>query len=138
MRERLISTAEVADKLAQVRTELAGKSGHTRRQYVLRLIRRLEQRDGERYTKRVGSRVYVSQFALETLLGSDTASYSRLGSGLADLRQKHDQLQRQVNGHGSRIRLLEKKQALTDRYIADMAALEKEAAAHEQLTNGSP
>lgn len=119
-RDRWLSLVEVASimKLTQPKRE-------ERRRYVRRAIRRAEERDGCSYTKRVGKCLYVSVMALETLMPYDAETFTRLGRSVADMAQIQREHGRQINGHGSRIRAVEKTtKNLLERDAAVSRALE--------------
>jgi hypothetical protein len=102
-RDRWLTLIEVAEIM-----KLAHPNRDERRRYVRRAIRRAEQRDGCAYTKRVGKSLYVSVTALETLLPFDADTFTKLGRSVADIAQIQRELRRQLNGHGSRLRVVEK------------------------------
>jgi hypothetical protein len=98
---------EVAARLEPLLPKLASKPRKRRLEAVRRLVRRAEQRDSTRFTKRAGRELYVSVDALSSLLPVDVARLDSIDSSLADLHQRHRQLASRVNGHGSKIRDLE-------------------------------
>jgi hypothetical protein len=102
-RDRWLTLIEVAGimKLSEPRRD-------ERRRYVRRAIRRAEQRDGCLYTKRVGKSLYVSVSALESLLPYDAETFTKMGRSIADIAQIQREQGRQLNGHGARLRAVEK------------------------------
>jgi hypothetical protein len=103
-RDRWLSLIEVADIM-----KLANPKRDERRRSVRRAVQRAEKRDDCRYTKRVGKCLYVSVSALETLLPYDAESFTRLGRSVADIAQIQREHGRQLNGIGSRVRVVEQK-----------------------------
>jgi hypothetical protein len=122
--DRWLTLSEVALHLEERRPKLKRLIEKRRREYVLRVVRRLEKREGERCTKRVGREWFISRNAIEKLKPWDLRTQSDLEHDVADLAQKHRQLHRQVNGHGARLRIIEEKEKLTAKFIADFAALD--------------
>lgn len=122
--DRWLSLAEVATSLEERRPKLKLQSQKRRREYVLRVVRRLEKREGERCTRRVGREWFVSRNSIEKLKPWDLRTQTDIEHDMADLAQKQRELQRQVNGHGSRLRILEQKEKLTTKFIADIQRLE--------------
>lgn len=115
-RDRWLSLIDVAAIM-----KLAHPKRDERRRYVRRAIRRAEQRDGCRYTKRVGKSLYVSVQALETLLPYDAETFTQLGQSVAQIAQVQRLHTRQLNDHGSKhravaksIKSLEEHRALVD------------------------
>lgn len=104
-RDRWLTLIEVAEIM-----KLAHPNRDERRRYVRRAIRRAEQRDGCSYTKRVGKlgQLYVSVSALETLLPYDAETFTKLGRSVADIAQIQRDHKRQIQGHGARLRVVEK------------------------------
>lgn len=106
-RQRWLSVGEVAARLETLLPKLADKPRKRRLEAVRRLVRRAEIRDSTRFTKRAGRELYVSVDALSSLLPVDVARLDGIDASLADLHQRHRQLERRVNGHGSKIREVE-------------------------------
>lgn len=124
-RDRWYSLIELAELLEQEHPKLAALSRPARRKFVWRLVRGIERRDREPYSRREGRALLVSQRALEGLRRKGQRPISELEDGLAQLRHEQKTLNRKVNGHGARIHVLERKQALTTRHLQDVHALEK-------------
>ena len=123
-RDRWISMGELAD-LIEIRNEkLVSMTRRERVRHARRLVRRAERRDTERYTKRIGRGLYVSVRAVETLMAWDPEALSEIERQQGELAQEHRDIKRQVNGHGARIRNLEKWRELTTQYLADVSALD--------------
>lgn len=124
-RDRWLTLDEVIALLVDRYPKLLALHNKSRRQRVRRILKRVEQRDGERYTKLHGRELVVSRNALESLLPYDARVWSRLEESVAKLAQNQRSLKRQVNGHGSKIRQLEKKQELTTQYLAAIQAVDR-------------
>lgn len=123
-RDRWLTVADVVKILAERYPELLKLKPHARRQRVYRTVRHAERRDGETYSRRVGGLIVVSRNALESLLPFDARVVANLEQGVADLAQKHRALKKQVNGHGSRLRLVEKRCGIHTRYLSELAELD--------------
>lgn len=112
-RQRWISVPEVLENLSQKYPAFAKKvEGRPRKrqlEMVRRLVRRAERRDAWRFTKRVDGELFVSLNALEALLPVNAESLSKIERDQDALDEKQRTLQRQVNGHGSKIRELEQR-----------------------------
>jgi hypothetical protein len=121
-RDRWLTLADVSDRLAAFHAKLASLSRREQRRYIRRLLQRIERRDGERYTKRVGREVVVSLLGLESLLPYDPERVTGIEAKVVELGQKHRELHRQVNGHGARLRIVEQDQAAASKYLAYLAA----------------
>lgn len=106
-RQRWLSVAEVASRLETLLPKLASKPRKRRLEAVRRLVRRAEQRDSTRFTKRAGRELYVSVDALSSLLPVDVARLDSIDASLADLHSRHRQLAKVVNGQGARVHKLE-------------------------------
>lgn len=84
-----------------------------RRQRAWRLIRGLEKRDGTAYLMRFGEgkgKLWVSPTALEQLAPYSPTAVVRLREDVDELKEDQAIVKRQLNGHGARIRELEKGQ----------------------------
>lgn len=115
-RHRWLSIAEVAAKLLELYPKLATKPQKRRLETVRRMVRRAERRDAARFTKRAGRDLYVSVDALSSLLPVDASMIDRLEVAVARLHGEHRQLAARVNGHGSKIRNLEKRADKTEQF----------------------
>jgi hypothetical protein len=110
---------------------IAGKPRRQQLQAVRRLVMRAEQRDESRLTKRMGREIYVKADAIEELLPDDLTSLGRLESQLVEVASFAKRISVLQSGHGNRLRqhdsrlaILEQKQALTSRYISEIARLD--------------
>jgi hypothetical protein len=121
---RWLRLAQVADLM-----RIEHPSQHYRVQYVRRLVQRREQRAGTAYLIRLGRDTgrgrrgtwYVSQTALRLLIDQTTTTAGKLRQDVDELRDDHRDLRRQVNGHGARLRDLEKFRRATDAYVKALA-----------------
>lgn len=130
-RDRWLSLLEVAHLLDAQAPKLAELSRKRRREHVLRLVRRCERRDGERMSKLVGREWFVSRNSVDALRKWEPESMGELERAVSDLHAKQKEQQRQLNGHGSRIRTIEEKQRLADQYLRGMATLDRRTHAAE-------
>lgn len=133
-RDRWLSFSEIGELMVKHRPVLANLSKADRRQYVRRVVKRAERRDEVRYTKRVGRALFVSRNALEHLLPYNGETISELERGQAAIRQNQALQERQLNGHGSRLRehskrlsVLEEKQAALLAYLTTIDRIERAA-----------
>jgi len=108
-RSRWLSIVEVAAKLTERYPALASRPRKRQLEAARRLVRRVERRDATRLTRRAGRELYVSVDALSALLPLDVARLDGIDQSLADLHQRHRDLERRVNGHGSKLRDHEKR-----------------------------
>lgn len=106
-RSRWLSIAEVVVRLIERDPRLAARPRKRQLECARRLVRRVERRDSTRLTRRAGRELFVNVDALSSLLPIDVARLHGIDASLADLHQRHRQLERRVNGHGSKIRELE-------------------------------
>lgn len=126
-KDRWYTLIELARILEPSHPRLTDMKRATRRKYVYRILRALERRNSTLYAKRVGRALYVSKRALEDLLPQETLkALDQLEQNQIDLAQDHRKLKSQVNDHGARIRILEKKQKLTAEFLARYAALDRD------------
>lgn len=123
-RDRWLSLLEVATLLDRHAPKLATLTRKRRREHVLRMVRRVERRDGGRISKRVGKEWFVSRNAVDALQQWEPEALSELERSVANLHAKSRDHDRQINAHGSRIRVLEEKQRATTGYLAEIARLE--------------
>ena len=128
-RDRWLSLLEVAELLSRELPRIATLSRKRRREYVLRLVRRVEKRDDDRISKLVGRAWYVSRNAVDALQRWEPEALSELERAVEDLHAKSKEQERRINGHGSRLRTLEEKQRLADQYLTGMATLESRTSA---------
>lgn len=122
---RWLKLAKVADLMA-----IEHPSRHYRVQFVRRLLKRLEKRDGTAYLRRFGeppgpgrrgSDWYVSPAILEQIVESAQTAPTKLRADLDETREDVQDLRRKVNGHGARIRDLEKARKGFETYMQIMA-----------------
>lgn len=117
-----LSLAQVAQLM-----QIEHPSRHYRVQYVRRLLRRLELRDGTAYLRRFGDgkrgRLWVSPSALEQLEPHSPAAMGKLREDVDENREETRAIQRKVNAHGSRIVKLEKFKAITEEYFGKLREL---------------
>lgn len=134
-RDRWLRLHEVIALLAERYPDLLAIRPASQRKKVRRIIRRAELRDGERYSRWYGRELVVSRNALESLLPYDGRVVANMERGLSELAQNHRTLKRQVNAHGARIGVLERKQALTSKYLADVSELDGTGTGQERDKN---
>lgn len=82
--------------------KLPHKNAHERRRYVRRTLRRLEQRDGATYMRRLGpgrGKLYVSVGLLEKLMPWDSGTLTGMRADLDGLGVKVKRLKRRVDRH---------------------------------------
>jgi uncharacterized membrane-anchored protein YjiN (DUF445 family) len=133
-RDRWLSLLEVATLLDEHAPRLAQLSRKRRREHVLRLVRRVERRDGERLSKRVGREWFVSRNAVDALQRWEPEALSELERSVAHLHAKTKQHDRQLNAHGSKLRELAEKQRLADAYLTGLARLDAAPLPQERRT----
>lgn len=126
-KDQWFGLVELAALVEGQHPKLGAMKRATKRKYMWRLIRRIELRDGERYTKLAGRDLLVSRRALESLLPKDQQVLTGLETSFGHLAQEHRALRRQVNDHGARIRVLERKERITRKYLDDMAQADRDA-----------
>lgn len=124
--DRWYLLVELAALIEPYHPRLAQLPRAARRKYVWRLLRNLERRDRTRYSKRVGRALHVSYRAIESLMPSGQRPLTDLEEDIARLAQEQKALKKQANGHGSRLAILERKQAITQRYLRDMNAVDRD------------
>jgi hypothetical protein len=122
-RDRWLSLLEVADLLARQIPRVGNLNRKRKREYVLRLVRRVERRDGSRMSKLVGREWFVSRNGVDALRRWEPEALSELEAAVSHLHQKSRDHDRRLNAHGSRIRELAEKQRLADDYLTGMAKL---------------
>lgn len=133
-RDRWLSLFEVARLLDPHTPNLAKLSRKRRREYVLRLVRRCERRDGNAISKRVGRECFVSRNAVDALQQWEPEALSELERAVEHLHAKMKQHDRQINAHGSRLRIVEEKQRLASEFLTGMARLEAAELPQERRT----
>jgi hypothetical protein len=107
--------SEVADLLGLPQQDL-----RERRRVVRRMLRRLEQRDGVKYLHRdtKGGWLYVSVAKLEELLPWEPGTLSGIRRDMTTVNGQIRELTRRTNGHGARIRKLEKFRKATEAFVS--------------------
>lgn len=123
--DRWLSLLEVADVLAKDKPRVAALSQKRRREYVLRMVRRVEKREGVRLSRRIGREWFVSRNAVDALRKWNPDSLTELGRAVEHLHAKQRDQQRQINDHGSKIRALQEKQRLTSEYVAAIQRVDR-------------
>lgn len=117
---RWLKLAAVADLMRVEHTD-----PHYRVQYVRRLLRRLEERDGTAYLRRFGAgrgNLYVSPAALEQLDPYSPGAVGKIKDEVTSVKADQGELRRQVNAHGARILSLEKFRRATQAFVKELAA----------------
>lgn len=122
--DRWVTLEEVAKLAEKHRPKLRALQGKNRRQYARRLVQRVEKLHERRYTKRFGRELMVSVSALEHLLPWDATTITELEQSVAEIAQKQRDQQRQLNGHGARLRNLEEWRKLAGELLRGMSELE--------------
>lgn len=123
-RDRWLSLLDVARLLDAHSPKLARLSRKRRREHVLRLVRRCEKRDGNPISKRVGREWFVSRNAVDALQQWEPEALSELERAVEHLHAKTKQHDRQINSHGSRIRMLEERERISREYLTRNAQLD--------------
>lgn len=108
-RDRWINMADLAELM-----KLQQKDRRVRRTHVIRLLRRLENRDGTTYLRRFGgsrnSPLYVSVSALEQLHPWDPGTLSAIRGDLDSVGTRVKRLERRVKVHNREIVRIDGKQ----------------------------
>ncbi len=120
-RERYLSLIEVAELM-----KLPHETPEERRQYVRRLVRRLEQRDGTVYLRRFGvgqGKLFIAVSAVEQLMPWDPGTLTSLRGELHSLNAEVRAVKKRVSDNARRISNLEKFRDLTRRYLIETAQL---------------
>ncbi len=123
-KDRWIRLYDLGRILQKSDEELLQLSRRALRQRIYRMVREAEVFHGERYTKQWRNRLYVNVSALDRIKPVDDQRLGQLEINQSNAGAKIRKLERQSNSHGSRIRNLEKWRELTQRYVADVAALQ--------------
>jgi hypothetical protein len=123
-KDRWLTLAEVAKELSVERPELNKLARKEQVQYARRLLRRIENRNLDRYSRVDRGRLLVSRNALEYLRPHDGRTLSLLERGVSDLKHSFRGLKQKVTGHGARLRVLERKQELTAKYLEAMSSVD--------------
>jgi hypothetical protein len=113
---RVISLLQVADVLG-----IAHTSRKERRRRALRAVRKMERRQCARFLVREGKEYVVSVRAFEGMLADNDVSLSGLEKSVAELGEIQRHIRRQLNGHGARLKEIERWRALTTQYLSDCA-----------------
>jgi uncharacterized protein YceH (UPF0502 family) len=107
MKRRTERTATWVDVLRVAEYMGLEGSRKRRRQYVIRVVRRMERRDQTQYLRLDGNRMQVHLSALDQLREWDPTSGSQLRQDMDAIEQEITQLKRRLGGQGHRIRNLE-------------------------------
>lgn len=129
---RVLTLMQAADAL-----ELKQVRRAERRRAALRFVRRLERRECERYLHKRGREFVVDVRALESVAEGRVVSLTGIETAIVELGQNQRELRRQLNGHGARLKNLEKWRALTERYIVDCACLEAPSSSQSRSRRAS-
>ena len=119
-RQKWLRLSEVADML-----DLETDDKRERRRIVRRMFRRLEQRDGVQYLHRDsnGGWLRVSIEKIEQLLPWEPGTMSGIRRDMGTINGQIRDLTRRANGHGARIRKLERFRKFTETYIKQLSEL---------------
>lgn len=123
-RDRWLSLLEVARLLDAHTPKLGQLSRKRRREHVLRLVRRVERRDGGQISKRVGREWFVSRNAVDALQQWEPEALSELERAVEHLHAKTKHHDRQINAHGSRLRVLEERERIARDFLTRNAQLD--------------
>jgi hypothetical protein len=118
-RDRWLSMAEVAGLM-----KLGHKTHRERRQYVRRVIRGLERRDGTSYLRRFGpgnGKLYIAVSALEQLMPWDPGTLTAIRGDVDGLGVRMKRAEKRIDGH--------------DRDIAKLRAVQAKAAEFASAVN---
>lgn len=113
--DRLLSLAEVADILG-----LKHANPAERRRYVMRRFRRIERSHKRQYlvSESPGGKLFVKLSTVDELLRWDPNAVQQVRRDLDDLSTEVRDVRKTQNGHGARIRNLEKFKQATAAYLA--------------------
>jgi nuclear transport factor 2 (NTF2) superfamily protein len=123
-RDRWLSLMEVAELIGRHNKRVLALSRKRRREHVLRLVRRVERINEQRIAKRVGREWFVSRNYVDALQQWEPEALSELEQNVASIKQKQEAQQRQINGHGSRLRIVEKRQHAAETFLSTIAKLD--------------
>lgn len=134
-RTRWLSIPDVVDQVLKRSNGFAdrirSRSRKTQVQAVRRLVVRAEQRDEERFTKRIGHEIYVKAESLEALLPDEHETVTRLEGKVEDHAHVIRQIREHQIGHGTKLRdhdkrlvKVEKKQELFAKFQAELVAID--------------
>lgn len=101
---RWLTPLELGDQLAKRDPKVARLTRRGRREYVVRVVQRIERIEDLQCIRRKGRSILISWRALESLLPADAATIDRLDTELGKLNQVARAIRGQVNGHGSQLR----------------------------------
>lgn len=131
---RWLTTLELSDQLAKRDPRVAALGRRSRREYVIRIVKRIEKMENLQCIRREGRTILISWRALESLLPADAATIDRLDTELGKLNQVTRRIGGQVNGHGSQLRdhnkrlgILEELEAARREYDARIEAIQRRA-----------
>jgi hypothetical protein len=130
--KRWLSLLELADVVAKSNPRVDRMTRKRKREHVLRKVRRVEELNGERISKKVRGEWFVSSRAADELQKWDPDSLHELGRSVADLHRKRDEDRKRLNGHGAKLRehdqrlgIVEEKQKIAEVYLNAMAAIDR-------------
>jgi len=126
---RWLTPTQLAEQLAERDPRVAKLNQKRRREYAVRLVRRVEKLEEMQFLKRSGARILVSWRALESLLPPSVTTVDLLDQNVATLSQGHRHLAKRVNDHGSQIRAHAERLRAHEARIVELE--EKEAARRE-------
>jgi hypothetical protein len=133
-KDRWLSLLEVARLLDAHQPKLTKLSRKRRREHVLRLVRRCEKRDGSPISRRVGREWFVSRNAVDALQQWEPEALSELERAVEHLHAKTKLHDRQINAHGSRIRILEERERISRDFLTRNAELDAAELPQERRT----
>lgn len=124
-------TDQILKRTNRFARRIAAKSRRCQLQAVRRLVVRVERRDEQSFTKRLGKEIFVRAEAVEALLPDDHETLTKVEEHV----QKHAKEIKRISvlqsgqghrlrDHGKRIERLEKKQELLAKFQADLAELD--------------
>jgi hypothetical protein len=133
---RWLTPTELGEQLARRNQRVAALSPKRRREYIVRLVQRVERLEEARFLRRTGRNILISWRAIESLLPPDVATVDLLDANLSALNQEHRALKARVGGHGASLRehreriiLLEEKEAARREFEAKIQAIESRSRA---------
>jgi hypothetical protein len=134
--KRWLSLLEVAEIIAKSNPRVEKLSRKRRREHVLRKVRKVEELNGERLSKKVRREWFVSIEGADALQKWDPDSLHELHRSVADLHTNQKADRKRMNGHGAKLRehdlrigIVEEKQRLADQYLTGLATLDRRTTA---------
>lgn len=118
--KKWLKLSEVADLMG-----VKHEDPRERRRVVRRMFRRLEKRDGVQYLHRDsnGGWLRVSVERIEQLLPWEPGTVSGIRRDMGTINGQIRDLTRRTNGHGARIRKLEKFRKATEVFVSALREL---------------